>query len=276
MENHKTKNIFQFKNELFLKSKYTKNTSYHTNKSLKKDLPKFIIDKKIFRTELNSKDNFYRSKNNHSINIPETKYNYNLKNYYITPRIIEKKKILNEVKDICNELYETKKENNNNNKRNKIKEDIINKVNNYVLTNFKKNIYFPEIKEKRNKSKDFFEKKIKTERKENNMNYNFKTMKDFLEKYYEDPDSNSNSRIMSFENYAKKNNICNHPQIYIINNNLYKEKKLIPIKEKKNMKTFLEFSKLIPERKQDQKEINKQIYTIYKTMKNKNEINFHV
>ena len=42
------------------------------------------------------------------------------------------------------------------------------------------------------------------------------------------------------------------------------------------MKTFLEFSKLIPERKQDQKEINKQIYTIYKTMKNKNEINFHV
>ena len=83
------------------------------------------------------------------------------------------------------------------------------------------------------------------------------------------------SRMVTFENYANKNTIYNHPQIYTLNN----IKKYYPLKTHKNLQTFVGFSQLIPERKVDQKEINKQIYSVYKTMKtmkNRNEIAFHI
>ena len=64
--------------------------------------------------------------------------------------------------------------------------------------------------------------------------------------------------------------------MYFLNTNNYNERKLIPIKTHKKIDSFLDLSKSIPERMIDQKEINKQIYSVYKTMKDRNEIAFHI
>ena len=83
-----------------------------------------------------------------------------------------------------------------------------------------------------------------------------------------------NSRIVTYENYANNDTNYNHPQIYTLNNSNFK--KYLIIKTSKNLKTSIDFSKLIPERKIDQKEINKQLYSVYKTMKKRKDITFHI
>ena len=83
-----------------------------------------------------------------------------------------------------------------------------------------------------------------------------------------------NSRIITYENYANNDTNYNHPQIYTLNNSNFK--KYLIIKTSKNLKTSIDFSKLIPERKIDQKEINKQLYSVYKTMKKRKDITFHI
>lgn len=230
---------------------------------------------KLFNTELENKNNFWSMRNNYSINGGKNK-KFNNKKYFMSPpQNIHKKKILNRVMEMCHDLYESK--NMDNNIRMKLREDIVHKINHYVNDNLNKNILCPESKDiKKKKIKINFPNKIKNEKKLKSIDSNKMTLKSFIQKYKELPNLNpihiKKARIVTFENYANTNTLYNHPQIYTLNN----IKKYYPLKTQKNLQTFVGFSQLIPERKVDQKEINKQIYSVYKTMKNRNEIAFHI
>ena len=227
----------------------------------------------IFSTEIDYKNYLRSSRDNKQ---PKLK---NKKN--ISPlRIKNKKKLFNEVKSICQKLYDS--DNEDNNERMKIREGIINKVNNYIFSDLKNNILCPEIIDnKKKKPKNISPKKYKNEAKEKEryLDINLITMEDIIKTYYEEPYLKSinlnDLRMVTYGNYARNYTIFNHPQIYTLNNNFGSEKKLIPNKTPKKLKS-LELTKLIPERKQDKNEINKQIYSVYKTMKNKKEIKFHI
>ena len=148
-----------------------------------------------------------------------------------------------------------------------------------------KNILCPKIQENKKKIELFKPNNIKKEKDKNknkvqilkSIDSNRITVKTLFQKYSNKPKlKNVNlktSRIFSYENYANTNTNYKHPQIYTLNNNF---KKYFPLNTQKNLQTFLDFSKLIPERKGDQKEINKQLYSVYKTMKNRNENTFHI
>ena len=237
---------------------------------------------KLFTTELdnNNKNNFWSFRNNYAIKKP-----LNIKNNHKSPLANHKKNILNTVMDICHDIYESK--NKDNNKRMKLRENIIKNVNNYLFCDLNKNILCPKIQKKKKKIELFKPNNIKKEKeKDKNKNKvqilksidsNRITVKTLFQKYSNKPKlKNVNlktSRIFSYENYANTNTNYKHPQIYTLNNNF---KKYFPLNTQKNLQTFLDFSKLIPERKGDQKEINKQLYSVYKTMKNRNENTFHI
>ena len=237
---------------------------------------------KLFTTELdnNNKNNFWSFRNNYAIKKP-----LNIKNNHKSPLANHKKNILNTVMDICHDIYESK--NKDNNKRMKLRENIIKNVNNYLFFDLNKNILCPKIQENKKKIELFKPNNIKKEKeKDKNKNKvqilksidsNRITVKTLFQKYSNKPKlKNVNlktSRIFSYENYANTNTNYKHPQIYTLNNNF---KKYFPLNTQKNLQTFLDFSKLIPERKGDQKEINKQLYSVYKTMKNRNENTFHI
>ena len=229
----------------------------------------------VFSTEIDYKNYLRSSRDNNHLKLK------NKKN--ISPiRFKDKKKLFNEVKSICQKLYHS--DNEDNNERMKIREGIINKVNNYIFSDLKNNILCPEIIDNKKKKPKFITpKKYKNESKEKEkeryMDTNLITMEDIIKTYYEEPYLQSvnlnDLRMVTYGNYARNYTIFNHPQIYTLNNNFYSEKRLIPHKTPKKLKS-LELTKLIPERKQDKKEINKQIYSVYKTMKNKKDIKFHI
>ena len=235
---------------------------------------------KLFTTELdnNNKNNFWSFRNNYAIKKP-----LNIKNNHKSPLANHKKNILNTVMDICHDIYESK--NKDNNKRMKLRENIIKNVNNYLFCDLNKNILCPKIQENKKKIELFKPNNIKKEKDKNknkvqilkSIDSNRITVKTLFQKYSNKPKlKNVNlktSRIFSYENYANTNTNYKHPQIYTLNNNF---KKYFPLNTQKNLQTFLDFSKLIPERKGDQKEINKQLYSVYKTMKNRNENTFHI
>ena len=163
---------------------------------------------------------------------------------------------------MCHDLYESKKIDNN--IRMKLREDIIHKINHYVNDNLNKNILCSESKDiKKKKIKINLPNKIKNEKKLKSIDSSKMTLKSFIQKYKELPNLKpiyiKKSRIVTFKNYANTNTLYNHP-----------------LKTQKNLQTFVGFSQLIPERKVDKKEINKQIYSVYKTMKNRNETPFHI
>ena len=231
---------------------------------------------KLLNTELENKNNFWSMRNNYSINIGGKKNSTTNKNFCISPQNNHKKKILNRVVEMCHDIYETK--NIDNNIRMRLREDIIHKINHYVNCNLNKNILCPESNDIRKKKiKINFNNNIKKENKLKSVDSNKMAIKSFIQKYNNVPNLKpvyiKKARVVTFENYANSNTIYNHPQIYILSNNV---KKYYPLKTQKNLKTFVGFSQLIPERKYDQKEINKQIYSVYKTMKNRNEIAFHI
>ena len=236
-----------------------------------------IKQSKLFNTELENKNNFWSMRNNYSVNIGIKNIKNNNKNISISPQMNNKKNMLNRVMEMCHNIYESKNIDNNN--RMKLRENIIHKINHYVNDNLNKNILCPESKDtKKKKIKINFLNTIKKEKKKlKSIDSNKITLKSFIQKFNEMPNLKpayiKKSRIFTFENYANKNIIYNHPQIYTLNNNI---KKLYPLKTHKNLQTFVGFSQLIPERKINQKEINKQIYSVYKTMKNRNEIAFHI
>jgi len=256
-----------------------KSNSFKKNNIESKNNDDPLIDKafKLFATEIEYRNNFMNFRNNYSINMGggrTTNEKYNIKNYYISPRKKFNKQIFNNLMDMCHDLYQSK--NSDNNLRMKLREDILNNVNNYVFSNLKRNILFPEIVETKKKKFNLIIPNKKRKKKVKSMDFNKIYLNKIIKKDYEKSDNSRNSRIITYENYAKKDTNYNHPQIYTLNNNFYKDRKLIPIGTQTNLKPFLDFSKLIPERKIDQKEINKQIYSVYKTMKDRNEITFHI
>ena len=289
-------------NELLINNKNIKELEdkHFKFKSLRSSFGNIINMKqsKLFNTELENKNNFWSMRNNYSINGGKNKKFNNKKYFTSPPQNIHKKKILNRVMEMCHDLYESK--NMDNNIRMKLREDIVHKINHYVNDNLNKNILCPESKDiKKKKIKINFpnilysykyifliiiillrrryqNNKIKNEKKLKSIDSNKMTLKSFIQKYKELPNLNpihiKKARIVTFENYANTNTLYNHPQIYTLNN----IKKYYPLKTQKNLQTFVGFSQLIPERKVDQKEINKQIYSVYKTMKNRNEIAFHI
>ena len=283
--NKKFKNIRKL-NHLFINTKNLregeknyKSNSFKKNNIESKSNDDPLIDKafKLFATEIEYRNNFMNFRNNYSINIGggrTTKEKYNIKNYYISPRKKYNKQIFNNIMDMCHDLYQSK--NSDNNLRMKLREDILNNVNNYVFSNLKRNILFQKIVETKKKKYKLIIPNIKRKKKVKSMDFNKIYLNKIIKKDYEKSDNSRNSRIITYENYAKKDTNYNHPQIYTLNNNFYKDRKLITIGTQANLKPFLDFSKLIPERKIDQKEINKQIYSVYKTMKDRNEIAFHI
>lgn len=271
---NKSKNIM---NELFFRQKpiledqkFCKVYSFKNSKLDNRIKPERT---NIFSTEIDYQ-NYLRSSRDSNPLKKKNKKNISPVNFK------NKKKLFNEVKSICQKLYDS--DNEDNNERMKIREGIINKVDKFIYTDLKNNILCPEVADiKKKKPKYITPKKNKNESKEKEkyMETNLITMEDIIRTYYEEPYLQSinlkDLRMITYGNYARNYTIFNHPQIYTLNNNFCSEKRLIPNKTPKKLKS-LELTKLIPERKQDKNEINKQIYSVYKTMKNKKEIKFHI
>ena len=272
---NKGKNIM---NTLFFRQKpiledqkYCKFYSFNNNKLDNRIKPE---RSNIFSTEIDYKNYLRSSRDNNELKLKKNKKNISSIHFK------DKKKLFNEVKSICQKLYDS--DNEDNSERMKIREGIINKVDKYILSDLKNNILCPEIIDnKKKKHKYITPRKYnnETKEKEKYMDINLKTMEDIIRTYYEEPYLQpvdlKDLRMVTYGNYAKNYTIFNHPQIYALNNNFCSEKRLIPNKTPKKLKS-LELTKLIPERKQDKNEINKQIYSVYKTMKNKKEIKFHI
>ena len=228
----------------------------------------------LFSTEIDYQNYLRSSRDNNHPRLKKNKKN-------ISPiHLKNKKKLFNEVQSICQKLYES--DNEDNNSRMKIREDIISSVDKYIYNDLKKNILCPEVADiKKKKPKNISPKKYKNEirDKEKYIDTNLITMEDIIRTYYEEPYLKSvninDLRMITYGNYARKYTIFNHPQIYTLNSNFGNDKKLIPNKTPKKLKS-LELTKLIPQRKQDKNEINKQIYSVYKTMKIKKAIKFHI
>ena len=245
-------------------------------RSLRDSLESFINDKqsKFFSTEVETNKDASSNRNNNS-NMGGKKKLFNENNYCLSPSNNQQKKIFNSVMDMCRDLYEPK--NTDNNKRMKLREDIIEKVNNYVNKDLKKNILFPKIVDNKKKIKNelIIPNKITKRTKLKSLDSNKINLKSMTANNSEQKNTRTiNSRIVTYENYANNDTNYNHPQIYTLNNSNFK--KYLLIKTSKNLKTSIDFSKLIPERKIDQKEINKQLYSVYKTMKKRKDITFHI
>ena len=70
--------------------------------------------------------------------------------------------------------------------------------------------------------------------------------------------------------------VYNQPQMRALNNT-YRPKKSLPIiNTKKVLNSIKDFSKLIPEKKLNQKESQKQLYKEFKAMKSKNKNEFGI
>jgi len=196
-----------------------------------------------------------------------------------------KKILFNEIKNICDNIYESNN-NQNNNFRTKLREDIIKSIDNYIFSDLRKNILFPKmIKTKKNKEIKLKEIKVfkvkekekgkektkEKEKKERSFDSNKVSMKDILNNY----DCNSSHRRVKvyrykYGDYAKNNTKYNHPQLYTLNN-IFRTRNIFPsIGPQKALNTFHDFTNLIPEKRINKSEFNKQIYKAYKTMKTKN------
>ena len=194
-----------------------------------------------------------------------------------------KKILFNEIKNICDNIYESNN-NQNNNFRTKLREDIIKSIDNYIFSDLRKNILFPKmIKTKKNKEikvKEFKLFKIKEkekektkekEKKERSFDSNKVSMKDILNNY----DCNSSHRRVKvyrykYGDYAKNDIKYNHPQLITLNNKFRTSNIFPSIGPQKALNTFHDFTNLIPEKRINKSEFNKQIYKAYKTMKTKN------
>jgi electron transfer flavoprotein alpha subunit len=139
-----------------------------------------------------------------------------------------------------------------------------------IKTKKNKEIKIKEIKlfKKREKDKTIDKEK---ETKERSFDSNKVSMKDILNSY----DCNSSHRKVKvykykYGDYAKNNAKYNHPQLYTLNNT-FRTRNIFPtIGPQKALNTFHDFTNLIPEKRINKREFNKQIYKAYKTMKTKN------
>lgn len=286
-----TRNKYIETNVHNLKKIYEKKLSYR-NKNL-------VKIKNIYRNQ-NEKEK-YKMSGTQTVSLDDEKNNKSkikLKTENKQNKNIKRKILFNDIQNLCNNMY-----NINNYKSNdfkiKLKEDIIKSIDNYVLSDLKKNILFPKevIKYKINnrtkiekfKLKKFFQKKEKKEKKEvieencqkkeikmdkiDKIDRDKISMKDILNKYESNSVNDRKIKVYKYNygDYAKNNSKYNHPQLYTLSN-IYRNKNIFPkIKSKESFNSFKDFTKLIPEKITNKKELNKQIYKAYKTMKIKNK-----
>ena len=263
----------QITNSIF---KFNSNKKKNSTKNLHKN--EVINFKKNFTKK---KLNIYRHENTNNKLFGAQSFSYISKSR-------DKKIIFKEIKNICENIYNTSR-NKNYNYRMKLKEDIVKSIDNYVFNDLRKNILFPKmftILSKTNinlSNTKFFpgtkkkkEKKEKNEKKES-FDSNKLSLKDILNKC-----SENNSRFnrgidrklkvyrYKYEDYAKNDVKYNHPQIYTLNNTFRPKINLPKIILQKSSNP-LDFAKLIPEKKSKEKDFDKKLYNAYKTMKTKNK-----
>ena len=273
------------KTELILMNNRTRNIGTNIFNLKKINNTKFHNNHKIFaKTDnnllnTNNKEKKYKMFGTQTISFGEKNINkkINIKNK-------KRKVLLSEIKDLCDNMYETRNYTNNN-FRIKLEEDIIKSIDNYIFSDLRKNILFPKIfrlKTDRRikihkfgflkKKEKIKEKSEKKEIRENSLDSNKVSMKDILNS----DNNNSNLKyrrikVYKYGDYAKNNIKYNHPRIYTLRNT-YRIKDMFPrIKPFDTLNEFHDFTKLIPEKKTNNKEFNKQIYKAYKTMKIKNK-----
>ena len=284
------------KNNSELITKNKKNTKIETNinkmkKILKNKLNhtevKNIKTKNIFSD--NSRNKKYKMFGTQTIQPEEQISNIKIKakkTINVGNRNKKRKILFNEIKSLCDNMYNI---NNfkNNNLRIKLGEDIIKSIDHYVTSDLRKDILRPKKTFMFKNDKSIKIQKLKLlrreiqEKKEINFDSNKVSLKDTLKKYENDSQL-KNRRIKvyryKFEDYAINNVKYNHPQIYTLNN-LYGIRNIYPkIKPQTTLNSIQDFTKLIPEKRSNKRELNKQIYKVYKTMKtkNKHEIWIHI
>ena len=236
---------------------------------------------KLFSTELDYfKNTFWNKRNNYCHNI---KILSNKNNTSVSEKNKKNVKMFTNLMNFCHEIYGRK--NQDNSSRMQLREELLYKFKSYINNLSKKKSMNPKFNFDNRKSGNKCENSESSYKKKRTIQ-SFDSNKMNLRKIIKNCSKEENlpeinfkkARIITYGNYAKNSIKFNHPQIYTLSNNFYK-KRLTPIKTKtqNNNKPFLEFSNLIPERKEDQKEINKQLYSVYKTMKNKNKnlVTFH-
>ena len=264
-----TNSIFSFKGNK------DKNSTKNIYKNEINNLKKECINKK--------KINSYRNINNNNKKLGTQTYSY-------TSKSTNKKIIFKDIKNICENIYNTNR-NKNTNYRIKLREDIIKSIDNYVFTDLRKNILFPKmfnVKTKKNikipkihffskKKKEEKEKKEKKEGKES-FDSNKVSLKEIWNNYSENSSRfnrgiHKNVKVYrcKYGDYAKNDIKYNHPQIYTLTNT-YRQKASLPIIiPHQTLNSLLDFTKLIPEKKSKEKDFNKNLYKAYKTMKSKNK-----
>ena len=255
------------------------------------------------------KNNFLNAKNSHTERNEKHEKKYKIFETQITPKkqknLIGKKKLkiisrnnndkklllLNEIKHICHNIYDTKK-NKNINFKLKLREDIIKNIDNFVFSDLRKNVLFPKMLTVKNNSRiniqklKFFSEEKKNKNKktienERNKDLDKLSMKDILNKYDENYKlKNRNIKVYRYNygDYAKNDTKYNHPQILTLNN-VYKPKPTLPlIHSQRVLNTFHDLSKLIPEKNSEHNEKQKLLYKDFKAMKSKNkkEIGIHI
>ena len=188
--NKKSTNIFRNEN------KKEKNKIFETQITTPKKQEKLIVKKKLNVFSRNNNDNNYK-----------------------------KKSLFNEIKSLCDNLYENKKSKNDDS-RIKLKEDIIKRIDNFVFSDLKKNILFPKMLNLRSNSKRNFQKLklFSEEQKNKNKKNDLKrinlertkdldklSMKDILNRYDENYKlKNRNIKVHKYEydDYAQNDTIC--------------------------------------------------------------------
>ena len=283
------------KNNSELITKNKKNTKFETNINKMKK----ILKNKLNHTEVknktknifsdNSRNKKFKMFGTQTIQPEEQISNIKIKakkTINVGNRNKNRKILFNEIKSLCDNMYNI---NNfkNNNLRIKLGEDIIKSIDHYVTSDLRKDILRPKKTFMFKNDKSIKIQKLKLlrreiqEKKEINFDSNKVSMKDTLKKC-DDNSQLKNRRIKvyryKFEDYAINNVKYNHPQIYTLNN-LYGIRNIYPnIKPQTTLNSIQDFTKLIPEKSSNKRELNKQIYKVYKTMKtkNKHELGIHI
>ena len=291
-------NTRNFRNKIFnLKKMMKKNNNFNINhKNKNKINNNKLFDKTKYYYRNQNKENKYKIMGTQTT---KSTYENNKLNLKLSPsyKIKKNKKIIfNEIKTLCDNIYDSNSHQDNGFKI-KIREDIVRSIDNYIFSDLKKNILFPRTTNIRNRKIQhftFLKKKEKNkEKKELDKKFcdsNRVSMKDIFKnesKNNKDNDNDndndnetidvekSNRKIKvykyKFEDYAISDVKYNHSIKYTLNNAIRRQNLFPIINPPKTIYSFRDFTDLIPEKRINKKELNKQIYKAYKTMKIKNK-----
>lgn len=201
---------------------------------------------------------------------------------YNSSKDLKKQKFISEIQFICKNVYKSPNKPHIKN----IKFLIANKLNEFT-GDLTKNILSTEVKiEPRSRNNE--EKKVNKLYKKYRRSFEplnkliikeNKKDEEIIKKYYDEllltarasNNINKGSRI-NYGNYAVNVVKYQHPNIYKLKNNIFRDK--LPV-IKLNSKSEKELTSLIPDRENEKKK-NKELYSIYQTMKDSKKNNFYI